>query len=760
MSWLALSLGAAQAASAAILITEVIPNVSTTASRGDVVELYNAGPGAVDLTDWVLTDLDADPVAGVPQDATFAPGSLGLESLAEGEFAVVEFVDVAGVASWQSTNYGLRIVAPLVAGSFLGSERDELLLVDDAGTPVDFVAWADAGTTVSVDSREDLSAVTGVVFDYGLVPGDAAWDGAETIASDADYYASAVDFTAFASVSTWGGGALRRVSTAGVFAVGAPDGVAEWEAIPRHAVRLGNASDDLPTADGLQPVRVTTDLGAWLGQIKTTTFPDRRIARFADQNPADFVPVDDVAKGEWEGVLALALAGEWDATFAAADLLGYEVVEVLDTATEETYHVLRERTVPGEIDFRGQGLFVFYAGPGVRPGLVLQVPHPVFESGTLEQGAQALALVRPQVLAIAGTHRNNHLDETTCDGSFQGGDAYRVSDVAHHPGNFFHATHVWMESNLDDIRAVQLHGFCCPGQEPYESLTDDVVVSNGLDDVPGFRDLSRLLTERIDAQGFLADGVDLTTAGLFGDGVSTLGGTNNLQGRVSNGVTVGTECNTAAGGASGRFSHVEQDPDVREEPEHVLIALAEAFDQAAAIPPCDTVPALDCRSSEKSSLVMVDKEGGLRDRLVWKWIKGEATDLADFSDAVGGDAVYQVCLYDDSGEAQPRVDSAAVAGGTCAGLPCWKALGTKGYLYKDRFAVAGGLQKVLLKSGAPGKAKLLVSARGESVGMPALPLTPPVVVQLAVIEGDDTSCWQSTFQAPKKNEPGKFKAKE
>jgi hypothetical protein len=181
----------ATAAGAEVLITEVIPNVTTTATRGDVVELYNTGPGAVDLTGWILTDLDDDPLAGVPQDATFAPGGLALDPLQPGEFAVIDFVDAAGTASWWPTNYGMRIVAPLESGSFLGSQRDELLLTDAANVPVDFVAWADTGTPVSPDSYDDLSAVTGVVFDYGLTPGDAAWDGIETIVSDAEHYAAA-----------------------------------------------------------------------------------------------------------------------------------------------------------------------------------------------------------------------------------------------------------------------------------------------------------------------------------------------------------------------------------------------------------------------------------------------------------------------------------------------------------------------------------------------------------------------------------------
>jgi len=747
----------ASTARADVLITEVIPNVTTTATRGDVVELFNTGPGAVDLTGWILSDLDADPIAGVPQDPTFAPGGLGVEPLAPGEFAVIDFVDASGTASWHSTNYGLRIVAPLQVGSFLGSEFDELLLTDAADVPVDFVAWADAGTIVSVDSYADLSAVTGVVFDYGLTPGAAAWIGAETIVSDVDYYASAVDFTAFATVSTWGGGAIRRRSVNGVFDVANPDGAGQWETVPRHQATLGNASDDVPSGMGLRPIRLTDDLTDWLGQIETTTFPDRRIARFADQNPPDFVAALAQEMSDFEGLLALAMSGSWEEAFAAAVPLGYEVVEFLDTVSGETFHLLRERFVPGDVGFTGRGIFAFFSGSGVRDSLVIEIPHPIFDSNTLEQGALALPDVRPRVLAIAGTHRHNHPDFTTCDDD-EG--IYRISDVAHHPDNFFHTAHVWLEANLANMRTVQFHGFCCPGVPPYADLTDDCVMTNGFDAVPGLNDFGRLWNDRIEAQGFLADGVDLTTAALFPEDTSHLGGTNNLQGRVTNGVPVGMECNTPAVSASGRFHHLEQDPDVREEPQHILDALKEALD-AESTSTCAALPAVGCRVAGASQAQLLDKDGGAKDRFLWKWLKGEATDLAAFSDAVGGAASYRVCLYDASASPQPRLDVGASAGGMCGEAPCWQATGTTGYRYKDKAGVSDGLSVMKLKSGVAGKAKVIAKAKGESLTLPGLPLTIPVVVQLLVDDGLTSDCWQSTFSdLPKKNEATKFKAKQ
>jgi len=758
-------LAATSTTDAAVLITEVIPNVTTTATRGDVVEIFNTGPNPVDLTGWILTDLDNDPVAGVAEEATFAPMSLGVAALAPGAFAVIDFVDVSGVASWHVTNYGLRIVAPLEAGSFLGSERDELLLLDASNTSIDFVAWSDTGTTVTADSYEDLSALTGAVFDYGLVPGTAAWSAIETVTSDAEYYAATVDFTAHAAVSAWGGGAIRRRSTAGVFDEGAPDGSAQWEVVPRWQASLGNPSDDVPSGPGLRPIRVTDALADWLGQAESTTFPDRRIAPLDDQSPADFVVAELAERTTWDGVLVHAMAGQWEEAFSAAAAIGYEVVEFLDTTTGLTFHVLRERVVPGEVGFTGMGIFVFYDGPGVRDGVVLEIPHPVFDGETLEQGALAIGQVLPRVAMFAGTHRNNSTAETPCDGTLDGVLPYRVSDVAHHPDNFFHTTHVWLDANLPDMLAVQFHGFCCPGEGSYADLTDDCVLSNGIDAPTAPGHFPQLLRTRIDAQIHMAAGVDLTTAAVFGDDADVLGATNNLQGRVSNGVAPDEACETAAIGASGRFVHIEQDPDVRDDPQHIVTALIEALDIVASNPPspCAVAPAAGCRQAAtgKSQVSLARSEDSTRDRFAWKWLKGDESLLGDFADPVAGSAGYHVCVYDQSASPQPLLDLAVSSGGTCAAKPCWKATGTKGFAYKDKAGTSAGVTGLKLRSGVDGKAGLRVKGAGSALGVPTLPLTTPVTVQLLVGDEMASECWQTTFTSePTSATTTKFRARQ
>lgn len=378
---------------AQLLITEVIPGISTTTTAGDVVELHNAGPAPVDLTGYFLTDLDpgASEIS-VLAEGTFAPASLGLPPLASGAFAVVVFVDSNSGAtpfSFSTTNYGLRIAAPVTTGSFLNSDYEEVLLTDALGTPLDSVAWSiDSGSPSNLtDSLEDLSAITPPASNYGLTLGDGAWSEGDVIADLAAYRAATVDLSGLSGVTTWGGGVLQRASSGGIFDVGSPDGPAQWLAVERHRATLGDATDRVPVTGGFRPIRITDDLGDWLAIIQVTTTPHRRIARFADQTPADFISPDINDRNAWENVINHAMAGEWPEAFADALPLGYEVVEFLDTDYGETFQILRETTVPGQPGFRGQGIYVFYNGPSVREHFMLQVPHPTFDSGTLEQGA-------------------------------------------------------------------------------------------------------------------------------------------------------------------------------------------------------------------------------------------------------------------------------------------------------------------------------------------------------------------------------------
>jgi hypothetical protein len=174
------------------------------------------------------------------------------------------------------------------------------------------------------------------------------------------------------------------------------------------------------------------------------------------------------------------------------------------------------------------------------------------------------------------------------------------------------------------------------------------------------------------------------------------------------------------------------------------------------IPPvCGPVPATGCflaQAAGASSLKMKDNPDDTKDQFGWKWGKGQATTLNDFADPVNGSATYRVCLYDASAQPQPLMQMNVPPGGTCGTKPCWKPLGTKGFLYKNRAATPHGLTILKLKAGIAGKSQVQTKGKGTPLPMPSLGLTLPATVQLVITDGVTSKCWQTTFTTAKKND--------
>ena len=158
-----------------------------------------------------------------------------------------------------------------------------------------------------------------------------------------------------------------------------------------------------------------------------------------------------------------------------------------------------------------------------------------------------------------------------------------------------------------------------------------------------------------------------------------------------------------------------------------------------------------CRSSQKSLLLLKDK-GGSKDKLVWKWIRGEATSQSEFADPTAG-TDYALCLYAGT--------TAAVA--ASAEIPSdpgkWSPAGVKGYRYNDQDAVSDGIKGVILKGSDKDAAKIVVKGKGSGLFDPVLPLTFPVKLQLVNV--DNGLCWESDFVSGDEisNDLEQFKAK-
>jgi cysteine-rich repeat protein len=159
---------------------------------------------------------------------------------------------------------------------------------------------------------------------------------------------------------------------------------------------------------------------------------------------------------------------------------------------------------------------------------------------------------------------------------------------------------------------------------------------------------------------------------------------------------------------------------------------------------CAAAPLGGCRQPfghGKSSLLLV-KRGGVKDLFKWKWLRGNRTTVAEYGTPLFG-TDYQLCLYDVAGL---RMSVSYPAGGTCGTKACWKALGVKGFKYKDSELTPDGGAQLMLKEGAIGKAQIQATGRGPNLAMPPLAgLTQPITVQ---IQNGNGLCWEAIYGAP------------
>ena len=163
-------------------------------------------------------------------------------------------------------------------------------------------------------------------------------------------------------------------------------------------------------------------------------------------------------------------------------------------------------------------------------------------------------------------------------------------------------------------------------------------------------------------------------------------------------------------------------------------------------------PRSSCRTALKSLLAIKNNADDTKDKLIWKWLKGEATTQGDFGMPTGTTA-YTLCLY--AGTTSAALGSADIPPGAN-----WAPISDKGYKFKDKTGTPEGIQKVVLKGGAAGKAKALVKGKGANlpdVLTGVLPL--PVTAQL--VNDANAVCFEGQYDSAdvKKNDGTQFKAK-
>ncbi len=223
----------------------------------------------------------------------------------------------------------------------------------------------------------------------------------------------------------------------------------------------------------------------------------------------------------------------------------------------------------GKVD-RGWGTLI--VNPDAKRELSIQVPHPQCDLGTRRQGIEVFEQTGARSFVMAGSHRHASLS-CSPDQPLQctAGEKivpppsgpvmtrYSESDAAHNVESFFqvatermaafYATPTTDGSNAD-FAAIQFHA---KGASSCRDL--DVFMSHGVAESQpskSGKDRITLLSERLLAHN------PTWKVGVAGSSRCALGGTENVQGRLLNGVNATQVATQPARAASGHFVHVEQ----------------------------------------------------------------------------------------------------------------------------------------------------------------------------------------------------------
>ncbi|MFN3199399.1 MAG: hypothetical protein ACE366_13430 [Bradymonadia bacterium] len=269
----------------------------------------------------------------------------------------------------------------------------------------------------------------------------------------------------------------------------------------------------------------------------------------------ELAPLSEEARTALRQSLRAAFEGAWPQAMQAALRSEHRLCRGLDVVMWRPVHARRG------------GVRLLWR-PKARQALMLQVPHPFFDRGTLPQGVEIFEQLGARLLLISGHHRCADSTPSRCDGlthvCSEDAQPYARSDVAHNPNSLFHLLHEEAQQHWPDDVVISLHGMGGAGFSVSDGtrgpVSEDSLVA---------RLVRALLRHAPDLQTTTCNPFPLSPL------VPRLCGTTNVQGRAMNGSP--NPCTAAAQVASGYFLHVEQGRKARAQPELLLEALRQVL---------------------------------------------------------------------------------------------------------------------------------------------------------------------------------------
>ncbi len=171
------------------------------------------------------------------------------------------------------------------------------------------------------------------------------------------------------------------------------------------------------------------------------------------QDSEGYLPPTETILDAVRAAMQAALAGEGEAALTSLADTGYEVC--LGTGEDEGLVLWR----PEEAGL-GQPLVVWrHRSPAP---LILGVPHPNFELGTLPEAVDLFEQLDARALIVSGTHRCANSASSPCEGETgvcgDGSEPFRESDMAHVVESLFQLSHEVLAGAFPDDWIISVHG--------------------------------------------------------------------------------------------------------------------------------------------------------------------------------------------------------------------------------------------------------------------------------------------------------------
>ncbi len=261
----------------------------------------------------------------------------------------------------------------------------------------------------------------------------------------------------------------------------------------------------------------------------------------------DYSPPSGSDLTTWGNSLVALLNNDLETARQEAVKLNYQIIEYEDNTlvSNNHYFILQEKAQQSKY----WGTYIFSENP-LRQKLIIQTPHPKYDSNTGYQGIYCFKRLAAGALFISGTHRCNNTSFSSCSGTSSacgdGYESYRISDNAHNVNSAFQKSTEIVHQMIDGSVFIQLHGFAKGDDDP------SAIMSNGTRVTPSVDYLS-LLKEQLS----IADpGLTFKIANIDRSW-SRLIAFSNTQGRLINGSF--NPCSQNATNSEGRFVHIEQE---------------------------------------------------------------------------------------------------------------------------------------------------------------------------------------------------------